>query len=207
MKIHLTKKTVDALDRPKTGYLVIWDRELTGFGMRISATGRKTFFVQKRTTAGREINKTIGVLGGITVEQARRAAGELLARLAAGADPAAEQRQTRAAEVARRNTLTVGELGDKYLVKYAQRKKRPASVVEDRSMIERIIKRTLIGDAQRPLGDLLVPDVKHGDIADLHEALEATPYMANRVVALLSKMFTLAVKKWEMRPDNPVSGI
>ena len=36
--------------------------------------------------------------------------------------------------------------------------------------------------------------------------MKGTPYQANRVRALLSKMFSLAVG-WEWRADNPVTGI
>jgi integrase len=44
------------------------------------------------------------------------------------------------------------------------------------------------------------------DIEALHHSLKATPYHANRVLALLSKMFGLAVE-WGWRPDNPTKGI
>ncbi len=39
-----------------------------------------------------------------------------------------------------------------------------------------------------------VADIEHADIEALHRSLKSTPYRANRVIALLSKMFSLAVK-------------
>ena len=48
--------------------------------------------------------------------------------------------------------------------------------------------------------------VRRPDIEKLHNGLRRTPYMANRLLALLSKMFNLAVA-WGWRADNPVRGI
>ena len=46
------------------------------------------------------------------------------------------------------------------------------------------------------------------DIDALHRKLTkaGSPYMANRCVAVLSKMFSLAVR-WRMRDDNPGKGV
>ena len=65
----------------------------------------------------------------------------------------------------------------------------------DRSMIDRII--------LPRLGNRKVSSVQSRDIQALHVALKDTPYQANRALALLSKMFSLAVR-WGLRSDNPV---
>ena len=54
------------------------------------------------------------------------------------------------------------------------------------------------------LGRRKVAAVTRADVAELHHELRETPYLANRVVALLSKMFHLA-ERWGIRPDwsNP----
>ena len=50
-------------------------------------------------------------------------------------------------------------------------------------------------------------DVTYADVERLHRRItEHAPYRANRVVALLSKMFNLAIR-WEMRTDNPTKWI
>src|SRR3954451_18059753 len=56
------------------------------------------------------------------------------------------------------------------------------------------------------LGSREVDAVGRRDIEAIHVALQDRPYQANRVLALLSKMFNLAVG-WEWRSDNPVKGI
>lgn len=56
------------------------------------------------------------------------------------------------------------------------------------------------------LGGKKVAAVQPRDIHLLHVSMKKTPYQANRVLALLSKMLSLAAK-WGWRSDNPVKGI
>jgi integrase len=56
------------------------------------------------------------------------------------------------------------------------------------------------------LGSKRVDAVRRRDIERLHQHLKTTPYRANRVLALLSKMFSLAME-WDWRADNPCQGI
>jgi integrase len=198
VKIRLTKRSVDAFTLPAGGEVVVWDAELRGFGVRVSPTGRRTYFVRKRTKAARQVRVTLGVHGEVTAEQARAAAVRVLGRIADGADPAEERHRARAAEEKRRNTLTVAGLADKFLAEHAEVHCRPRTAAEYRALIERIIK--------PKLGAIKVPDLEHDDVAKLHRDLAKTPYVANRVLAVLSKMFSLAIV-WKMRPDHPVKGV
>src|SRR5438067_618065 len=71
---------------------------------------------------------------------------------------------------------------------------------QDRAYIERFV---------RPrLGSRKVESIRFSDLDGLHRKLtEASgPYLANRVAALVSKMFALAIR-WDMRADNPAKGI
>jgi integrase len=52
-----------------------------------------------------------------------------------------------------------------------------------------------------------VGDVQFEDIDRLHRKVtQSGPYIANRVAAVMSKMFSLAVR-WHMRSDNPAKGV
>ena len=53
-----------------------------------------------------------------------------------------------------------------------------------------------------------VADVAFEDIDGLHRSItkKGKPYIANRTLSVLSKMFNLAIK-WRWRADNPVKGI
>jgi uncharacterized protein YfaP (DUF2135 family) len=109
-KIRFTRATVKALPVPSDRMVVFWDRDLTGLGLRVSPAGRRVYFLQARTKAGRAIKLTIGRADQITAEQAREAARKHIAALALGRDPAAELRASRQAERERRAAATVPEL-------------------------------------------------------------------------------------------------
>jgi integrase len=85
-----------------------------------------------------------------------------------------------------------------YLEQHAIPKKRPRSIENDRSMINRIVLPNV--------GSKKVAVVQSRDIHLMHVSMKNTPYQANRVLALLSKMFSLAVE-WGWRSDNPVKCI
>ena len=65
-------------------------------------------------------------------------------------------------------------------------------------MIERIIVPTI--------GSLRLKSIGKRDIQSLHASLNSTPYRANRVLSLLSKMFGLA-KDWGIMTENPARGV
>ena len=53
------------------------------------------------------------------------------------------------------------------------------------------------------LGRYKVAQVSHAYVDAIHRAItKRAPYRANRTLALLSKMFSLAIK-WGWRSDNP----
>ncbi len=97
-----------------------------------------------------------------------------------------------------RASKTMNDLCDRYISDHAEVKKRPKSMKNDKDMIERFI---------RPrLGKRKVAAIDYSDIDDLHRSLKDTPYQANRVAALLSKMFSLSIR-WKYRTDNPCKGV
>jgi integrase len=80
--------------------------------------------------------------------------------------------------------------------------KRPKSIRDDKAMLEGVI--------LPQLGRIRVASVSRRDVANIHTALQATPYRANRVFALLRKMFNFAIadNEWEWGlPKNPATGV
>lgn len=92
--VKLTKSGIDKLSPPDTGYALLWDDALPGFGLRITATGVRSFIVQKRIN-GKEHRATLGRYGVLTPEQARREAQKFLGQVAQGNDPVAEKVRAR----------------------------------------------------------------------------------------------------------------
>ena len=134
---------------------------------------------------------TLGRHGVLTADEARKLARLQLGNVAHGKDPAKERTDERRAP-------TVKELAQDYMDRHALPNKRPSSIRNDRQMLDNII--------LPKLSPFKVVEVTRRDIESILLAMKDTPYRANRVRALLSKMFSLAVG-WGWRSDNPVLGI
>ena len=187
------KKLGERGNLPASGNRITYDSEVQGLGIRTTAAGAQSFILNYRTRVGRERRFTIGAFPDWTVKAAREEARRLRATIDLGGDPLAEIQ-------AGRDAPTVADLCRRYEEEHLPRK-RPRSAEEDRTLI-----RTRVLPA---LGALKVADVTFNDIDGLHRKItkEGKPYRANRTIALLSKMFSLASTKWKMRSDNPCRGI
>ena len=181
----LTKRIVESA-RPGQSDLFLWDDHLPGFGLRLRPSGRRNFVVQYRTPEGRQRRRVVGRFPIMTVDQARYAAREWLASAHRGEDLAEGiDRNRRAASVA--------DLCERFLKDHAEHHKKPRSAAEDRRLFEHCIK--------SPLGSRKASSVGPGDVERLHKSLNATPYQANRVLALLATVFNHA--ELELRRVRP----
>jgi len=169
--------------------IIIWDEVVSGLGFRISSKGAKSFILKTRIGGGRSapIKKpTIGKVGDLTLEQARTKAREWKVLAKEGVDPTRQKVE---------GGRTVADLCAEYLEVHAPRKR---SASDDKSKINQYI--------LPRLGRLLVKDVSFSEIERLHRFMKKVPYSANRTLALISKMFSLAIK-WEWADKNPAKGI
>jgi len=190
----LTDRFVKLAAAPDEGrpYRIYYDPEVKGFGLRVTKAGFRAFILNYRAR-GVERRYTIGSFPDWTVSAAREEAKRIKRFVDQGRDPMGERHEERAAP-------TVNDLIDRYLAEHAPRK-RERSRQEDESLIRQWI---------RPeLGNKRVADLRHADVERLHRKITAkgVPIRANRAAALLSKMFSLAATRWEMRSDNPCRGL
>jgi integrase len=132
----ISKRVVDGAVSPTIlDRAFIWDSEVRGFGLMVTARGTKTYVVQYRTPEGRSRRITIGRHGSPwTPEDARQKAIQMLRGVRQGFDPLDAKAEARAA-------LTVAELADLYLREgpTAKPNKKSRSWETDRSCIERHI--------------------------------------------------------------------
>ena len=192
----ITDKTIRNAERPAKGYTLIWDGGdggVKGFGVRITAAGAVSFIYNYRTKGGTLRRLTIGSPPGWSIDAARKQAGALATEVDGSGDPLATWK-------AKREAPTFKDLADYYVERHLPTK-RPASAKNDEQMIEKLL--------LPRLGKRKLADITSDEIDKLHHRItkERGPYRANRTLALLSKMFALAVhpKKW--LHDNPAKGI
>ena len=206
MPIKLDERTVKDTPAPATGTITLWDDKETGFGLRIFAPtsrhpeGARSFFVNYRNN-GVERRLTIGAFPRWSALAARNEAKALRKRIDKGEDPALARREAREAP-------TVADLAERFKVEHLPHKAKQ-SQANDWAMIASEILPILGGRA--------VAGVHYGDIKKLHEAITArgVPVRANRVLAVVSKMFAVSLLPMAGEDDawrdqaqgNPAKGV
>ena len=187
-KSKLTKRAVDGLAPQNARYIVL-DTEISGFRVRVSPTGKKSFYFRYRIGGGRGATirePKIGDLGQVTPDQARQIAHDWSAEVRRGGDPGGARQQHR--DAPRMNSLF-----DRYLDEHAKVHKKPSSVAQDEMLLASYL-RSYFGARK-------VADIGRADVVKWHRTLAHFPYRANRGIALLSKALNLA-EVWGWRPDG-----
>jgi len=185
--VKLTKNIIDSAKHPAQGQIFLRDTDIPGLALRITK-GSKTFVMEKRID-GQMFRWSLGPFGALTLYDARKKAHEEIGQILKGENPAKTRKD-------KLHASTFGELTDLYIQNHLPRKR---SQQNDLSMI----RTHLAGWRNRKL-----PTIKRVDVVMLHSQIgHATPYVANRLVALVRKMFNLA-KMWGLSSgDNPATGI
>jgi integrase len=182
----LTDAFVKTLAAPAKGRIERRDAEIPGFAIRVTEKGAKSWILVYYLR-GRKCRLTLGSYPELSLADARKRARQHRGEVERGENPAASKRSARAAQ-------TVGEAAAVYIERWA----RPN-------------KRSWEGD-QWMLGKYVLPywqdrklrEIGRGDVIDLLERVaRSTPVTANRVRALLSKLFSFAVSQ-ALCDTNPV---
>jgi integrase len=185
MRTTLTDRTIRRLATPSRGQVDYFDKAVPGFGLRVSASGARSWIVLYRHR-GRKCRVTLGPESALSLADARTRAKQILARVRLGADPAGERR-------AEREALTFELLAHEYLERHAKPKKR--SWRED----ERIL-RVYVPKSWRSAP---ASTITRRDVRGLLDGItQQTPIMANRVLACLRKVFNFGVQR-ELVASSP----
>lgn len=193
---RLTKRLVDRAE-PGSARYIIWDSELKGFGLRVEASGTKTYLVRYRPkglgAAAPKRFVTLGRHGPLTPEKARSQALSLLGAVAGGADPAAVVAQSRA-------VITVAEAIELFLAEHVNPKRKAGTAAYYQWLLGRTVK--------PELGQLKADQVTRAHVAKLHASVQHTPYQANRMLAVLGSLYT-HLGKSGLVPEgyNPARGV
>ena len=182
----LTEARVKAL-MPRKSVRDVRDGKLTGFGVRVSPSGRKQFFIhcQRR---GERIWKIVGDAGIVSVPEARSRAGEILAAIRRGEDTPHAPGETLFEAVA-----------ESTFRRY-ERVWKPGTLVVNRNYLRNKIMPHFAG---RPIAD-----IDRQEVRNWFARLRATPVAADRSMPILSVILREA-ERMGMRPENsnPCRGI
>lgn len=191
----ITKRRVDALKAADREYFV-WDRDLKGFGLRVQPTGEKSYVVKYRAGSGRNAptrRVTLGPVGRLTPDEARKLGKSTLGSVAHGLDPAA----LRAAD---RRAAPLKEMAELFLAEHVEAKRKPATASHYRDILERIV--------LPELGTRQAEKITTADLVRLHVRMKKRPYQANRMLAVVGSLYAFAGKR-KLVPAgfNPARGI
>jgi integrase len=197
MAERLTDKMVRALEPPpatngRGNNRITYDDSVPGFGARVTSAGAVSFVLNYRRKAdGLERRFTIGTFPAWSVTAAREEAKRLKRGIDGGGDPVGKFKTEREAP-------TVAVLCARFEAEHLPRL-RPSTAQMYRGLIK--------NEVVPALGRMKVAAVEFKDIDRLHLNLSRrAPYLANRLLALLSKMFALSVL-WNLRSNSPVRGV
>ena len=164
---------------------VYWDRELTGFGVRVYPTGSKVYIAQARGPEGPK-RVAVGRHGVINADEARKRAAYIIARIKAGEEAIPKPMKPVGGP-------TVGELCARYLTEYVAVRCKPGTAALYRSVINRHV--------LPALGRLPIAALTRAQVAEFHESLYETPGVANMALRVLSAMYEQA-RGWGLLPEG-----
>ncbi len=189
--VDLTARLARA-SRPTGKDVILFDRALPGFGLRIHPTGRKVWIVQTRIE-GRSRRIVIARHGEMELAEARRRARDMLHRIRTGANPADDIQQEK-------RMPTLREFAQEYL-----RRSDPHWKPSGRATVRIYLKARILPAFGRMPLDRIGPE----DVAAWFDAASRDrPGAANRALEILRAMMFRA-EEWGRRErgTNPCLGI
>ena len=177
----LTDTQIRALKPREHGQVDIADVRSAGLFLRVTSAAKTWCFRFTDPNSGKRLRMTLAKYPDLGLSEARERADGLRRLVANGTNPI-EQRQQQRAEASSR---TFEALARRYLTDHANRFKRTADA-DDRNLRLHILPRW---------GKRNFAGIRRADIIELIEGLisDGKPALANRVQALISKLFSFAV--------------
>lgn len=219
MSLKLTKRSAESLS-PNSRKYVAWDSEVSGLGLRVMPSGSKSYILKYRIGRGRTAKMrtiTLGKIGDLTPEAARRTARDYKAEARLGQDPLRQE------EEQSQRAPTFAELFEQWKLKAAHINRRTGAVRKPQNVkldVDRMVIHVL-----PLLGDKPVDEIKLADISSVRDHITkgtTRTYVktkprgvrrasggsgtAKRTIGILSSVFSYAVES-EMLERNPCKGV
>lgn len=195
MKIRLNQTTVKELTAPDGKQIDVWDDDVTGFGVRVSAKGKKTFFVMARVNS-RLIRATVGKSDTMTVDAARSKAKKMLVEMQEGRNPNDEVKSRRS------GALTVGGIFKTFIETRKDRRQE----LSERSISEYQMRfdKHLAHWKNRHISE-----ITSNMVQDLHSSIGSKigTNSANRAIRFLRRLMNYSQSRHGIPTANPCKGI
>lgn len=189
-KIVFSSSAIGNLPTPAAGRDIWHDAKTPGLQLRVTHTGTKTFSWFRRMPHGDMERVTLGRWPDLNVEEARRHAARLSGGAADGINPAEKRRDANL-------EMTFADLFQIYMARWAKVRKATWRDDESKYRIHLI-----------PLHQKRLSAITRRDVATIHSKIGMDqPTFANRVLALVSKVFNVATEYGLWDGDNPAKGI
>ena len=183
-KTKLTAAAVEKIKPDPHKRREIADGLLAGFYLVVQPSGAKSWAVRYRH-GGKTRKHTIGTYPAFGLGKARASAEEALRSVAQGIDPATERAAVKAES--RRKPDTVRAVVEEFIERYAKRKNRSWQETE------RVLEKEVLSH----WGDRDLSSITRRDVLELLDGImdRGAPYLANRVLAAVRKLFNWAVER------------
>ncbi len=190
----LTKTFIDKVQPPAEGYAMHWDDALKGYGLRVTAAGKRVFVAQGRVL-GKAVCFTIGPFGEWTEFEAREKARKVLQGMREGIDP----RDVKKADEATRVTLR--QVADAYMG-------RPGKLKDSsKSEIERHVTTTFEAWQHKPITGITEDDCRKRYNEILTKGLRGkapAPGQAVQAFSVLRALINFAGRRYKRADGTPL---
>ena len=189
----LTKTFIEKAQPPASGVKLYWDDSVRGYGLRVSATGKKVFFAQGRVH-GKAVVVTIGAFGLYTEDGARKKAQKVLQDMREGIDP----RDTKKADEALKVTLQM--VCDAYV-------SRPGKLKESsKSEIKRHVSKVFTDWAGKSIAGITEDDVRkrYREMATKGLTGKPAPGQANISMTTVRALINFAARQHKRADGSPL---
>jgi integrase len=192
MRKKLTQASVDKVSPPAEGRVIYWDTSLPGFGLRVSAKGRKTWLAVYRVR-GKQVVETFGTTALIpSLADARDLARTSMFSAKRGVNPVAKRREEAAKEAEAAKSAEQNTVEAVYKLYVKQRLR-----VEAKARTALYVEQYFEKDVLPRLGKRQIDTITSADLRRILEAIQerGAPVGANRMLTRLRTFFRWAVRQ------------
>lgn len=193
----ITKAFVDKVQSPEKGYVIHWDggydRAVKGYGLRVTASGVRSFVAQGRVQ-GKAVIVTIGRYGLYTEAEARERAQKVLQQMRDGIDPRDVKRTDEAMAV------TLGEVCTAYVTRPGKLKQSTADEYQ------RHVDKVFAAWKDKPIVSISEDDVRkrHREMVERGLDGKGAPASANAAMVTLRILVNFASRQYRRADGTPL---